>query len=135
MKFVPYLTFDGNCREAFDFYAELFGGTITGIMTYGEMPESEKVPPALHERIVNVQLVAGEQELMGSDAYFPYVAPTGITISIQLDDDARAETIFNALAAGGTIVMPFAPTFWARKFGIVTDRFGTPWMINCGMVG
>jgi len=134
MKFVPYLSFDGNCREAFDFYAAVFGGTIKSVTTYGEMPESEKVPAELHNRIVNIQFAADDQELMGADAYFPYAAPTGITISIQIDDEARAERIFNTFAAGGTVMMPFGPTFWARKFGIVTDRFGTPWMINCGML-
>jgi len=133
MKIVPYLAFDGNCREAFDFYAKVFGGEIRSVFTYGEMPESEKAPPGMADRIVNVHLVAGDQELMGADAFYPYEKPAGITINITLDDEARAEELFNGLAEGGAVGMPLGPTFWAKKFGMATDRFGIPWMINCGI--
>lgn len=133
MKIVPYLSFDGNCREAFDHYAKVFGGEIKALTTYGQMPGNETVPPGMENRIVNVHLVAGDQELMGADAFYPYEKPTGITINIVLDDEARAEELFNGLSEGGKVGMAFGPTFWAKKFGMATDRFGTPWMINCGI--
>lgn len=134
MKFVPYLSFDGRCREAFGFYAKVFNGKIVAMITHGETPAAEHVPADWHDTIINAHLVVGDQELMGADAPPDQGhAKSGFTLSVQIDDEREAERIFNALADGGHVTMPFEPTFWAKKFGMVTDKYGTPWMINCGM--
>ena len=102
------------------------------MISHGETPASEHVPPEWHDKIINAHLVVGDQELMGVNSPPQYFkAIEGISVSIQLDDENEAERIFGALAEGGTVTMPFEPTFWAKKFGMVKDRFGTPWMINC----
>ncbi len=134
MKFVVYLSFDGNCREAFQFYADVFGGTIVNMVTHGETEVRAHVPDDWHDRIINAHLVAGEAELMGADSPPGSGQPSGFSVSIQLEDAAQGERIFNRFAEGGSVLMPFEKTFWAERFGMVTDRFGTPWMINCGMV-
>jgi len=140
MQFTPYLNFDGNCAEAFAFYAKLFGGTIDYQGTFGEMPPSEGMPPipeSAKNRIMHVHLKIKEQSLMGSDA-MPgldascggYQAPQGLWVSIHAADMAEGRRLFDALAQGGQIVMPFEATFWSPGFGMARDRFGTPWMIN-----
>ncbi|WP_323000096.1 VOC family protein [Castellaniella sp.] len=141
MHFTPYLTFDGNCAEAFAFYAKLFKGDIVYQGTFGEIPPSADMPPvpdAAKNRIMHVHLQMGEQMLMGSDA-MPggeeacgggYQAPQGLWVSIHAGDVAEGRRLFDALAQGGNTVMPFGPTFWSPGFGMARDRFGTPWMIN-----
>lgn len=135
MKFIPYLNFDGRCREAFAFYAEVLDGQILGMLSHGETPAGKEVPADWQDLIINAYLVADGAEIMGSDAPASMYQPAaGLTISIHLDDgeEERAERIFNAFADGGAVKMAFGPTFWAKRFGMVTDRYGTPWMINCG---
>jgi PhnB protein len=135
MKFVPYLSFDGCCREAFEFYAKVLDGRIAAMLTNGETPAGEHVSEEWRDKIINAHLIAGNQELMGADTP-PEMgdgAKGGFSISIQIDDEKSAERIFHAFADGGMVTMPFEPTFWAKKFGMVTDKYGTPWMINCSM--
>jgi PhnB protein len=140
MQFTPYLNFDGNCAEAFAFYAKLFGGTIDYQGTFGEMPSSQDMPPipeSAKDRIMHVHLKIREQSLMGSDS-MPgadascggYQAPQGLWVSIHAADVAEGRRVFDALAQGGQIVMPFGATFWSPGFGMTRDRFGTPWMVN-----
>jgi PhnB protein len=140
MQFTPYLDFDGNCAEAFAFYAKLFNGTIDYQGTYGEMPASEgtpSIPESARQRIMHVHLKAGEQSLMGSDA-MPGADPScggyqpaqGLWVSVQPANVAEGRRMFDALAEGGQTIMPFAATFWSAGFGMVKDRFGTPWMVN-----
>ncbi len=137
MKFVPYLSFDGRCREAFQFYAKVFKGEIVAMISHGETPAGEHVSKDWQDKIINAHLIAGGQALMGADSppQMGDVAKKGFSISIEIDDEKDAERIFNAFADGGTVIMPFEPTFWAKKFGMVTDKYGTPWMINHGMIG
>ena len=131
---VAYLSFDGRCEEAFKRYAAVFGGTIQMMMRHADAPPDAGVPqdPAFADRIMHARLEAGGRLLMGGDAP-PHAAsrPQGFCVSVSVDDPAEAERIFGALAQGGTITMPIAETFWARRFGMVTDEFGTPWMVNC----
>jgi len=140
MQFTPYLNFDGNCDEAFAFYAKLFGGTIATQSTFGEMPATDGMPPipeSARVRIMHVHLQVKDQSLMGSDA-MPgadatcggYQPAQGLWVSIQAADVAEGRHLFDALAQGGTSVMPFDATFWSPGFGMVRDRFGTPWMVN-----
>ena len=141
MQFIPYLNFDGNCAEAFDFYKDLFKGTIVHRGTYGEMPPDEKMPPMpleAKDRVMHVHLQIGTQSLMGSDAMpgaseacgGAHGKPQGFYISINVADTAEGKRVFDALAQGGQVTMPFDKTFWSEGFGMVTDRFGTPWMAN-----
>lgn len=145
MQFTPYLNFDGNCAEAFAFYAGLFGGTIVYQGTYAEVPASANMPPipeSAKNRIMHVQLQIKEQSLMGSDA-MPgaettcggYQPAQGLWVSIQAADVAEGQHLFDALAQGGQAVMPFGATFWSPGFGMVKDRFGTPWMVNVATQG
>ncbi|MGH8133899.1 MAG: VOC family protein [Steroidobacteraceae bacterium] len=128
----PHLHFKGNCREAFDFYAGTLGGKIVFAMTYGEAPGAEPVSPEVRNQIIHARLDLGDQFLLGCDAPADrYQAPQGFNLMAAVDKPADAERIFNTLAEGGTITMPFQETFWAHRFGMVTDRFGTPWMVNC----
>ncbi|MBS0506090.1 MAG: VOC family protein [Proteobacteria bacterium] len=145
MQFTPYLNFDGNCAEAFAFYAKLFGGSIVYQGRFGELPAEPGMPPlpeAAKNRIMHVHLQVGAQSLMASDT-MPvapgqdpdscgggYRKPQGLWVSIQVADVAEGQRVFDGLAQGGTVAMPFGKTFWSPGFGMVTDRFGTPWMVN-----
>lgn len=138
MQFNPYLNFDGDCAEAFAFYKDLFKGTIVHQSTFGEMPDASQMPPEASGRIMHVHLQIGAQALMGSDT-LPgacsgeaggYSKPQGLWVSIGVADADEGRRVFDALAAGGQVSMPFEKTFWSPGFGMVTDRFKTPWMVN-----
>jgi len=125
-----HLYFKGNCREAFRFYAETLGGRIVFAMTYGESPGAEHTPAGMRDQIIHARLDLGEQFLLGCDTPPDrYQAPQGFNVMAAVEHPAEAERIFKALA--DTITMPFQETFWARGFGMCTDRFGIPWMVNC----
>jgi len=131
MQVVPYLFFNGNCAEAFKFYEQCFGGKIEALLTHSGTPAAEHVPAEWQEKILHARMSLGDQVLMASDA--PpgrYSRPQGFSVSISVSEVSRAERIFNALSAGGEVTMPFEKTFWAERFGMCTDRFGIPWMIN-----
>jgi PhnB protein len=135
MKLNSYLMFNGQCEAAFKFYEQCLGGKITAMMTYGESPEQsmiEQMPSEWHNKIMHVSLTVDDQELMGSDNPPNYhEEPQGFSVSISLDDPEKAERIFHTLAENGTVRMPFQQTFWAYRFGMLVDQFGTPWMVNC----
>ena len=133
MQLNPYLLFNGQCEAAFKFYAQVLGGKIDGMLTHAGTPAEQHVPAEWRDKILHARLIVGDAVLMASDA--PpgrYDQPKGFSVSIQIRDKADGERIFNALAEGGTIQMPFEPTFWAAGFGMCVDRFGIPWMVNCG---
>ena len=132
MKMNPYLTFDGQCEEAFKFYAEVLGGKIDAIMPFKGTPAEEHMPPESRDKVMHASLTFEGGVLMGTDAPPAYRRPMqGMSVSLHLPDPQEAERLFTALAEGGTVTMPMEETFWAQRFGAVTDRFGTPWMINC----
>ena len=132
MQITPYLTFNGNCAEAFRFYAESLGGTIEMMMSHGESPIAAQVPKEWHSAIMHARLKVGDAVLMASDAPPEQgQTPEGFSVSLGVDTPAEAERIFEALAEGGTVRMPLQQTFWAARFGMVVDRFGIPWMVNC----
>jgi PhnB protein len=133
MQVNPYLNFNGQCAEAFRFYEQVLGGKIETMMTHGESPIAGEVPPEWHERIMHARLVVGDQVLMASDSPPEYYEkPQGLSVALNVDSPADAERIFHALAEQGTVKMPFEKTFWAAGgFGMLVDRFGTPWMVNC----
>jgi PhnB protein len=131
MKLHPYLSFNGECEAAFKFYEQCLGGKIEMMTTYGGSPMAAQTPPDLLDKIMHVTLNVGDMVLMGADVPDSYEKPQGFSVSLVFDDPAEAERIFNALAENGTVQMPIQATFWSPKFGMLIDRFGTPWMINC----
>jgi PhnB protein len=133
MRLNPYLSFDGQCEAAFTFYAQCLRGEIAMIMRYGDSPVAGNTPPELRQRILHVTLTAGDMVLQGSDAPSDrYQKPQGIHVMLGIEEPAQAEQIFHALSDGGTVSMPIQETFWAQRFGMLVDRFGIPWMVNCG---
>lgn len=133
MQLIAYLNFNGDCKEAFEFYEKCLGGKIVAMVPFGETPAGGHVPAASRGQIMHARLVVGDQVLMGSDCtpQHPYQGVTGCAVALVTNDPAEGERIFNALADGGSIQMPYQETFWAVRFGMVTDRFGVPWLINC----
>lgn len=132
--FVTYLSFDGQCEEAFTRYAKVFGGTILMMMRNADAPPDSGVPqtPEVANRIMHARLEAGGRLLMGGDAPTQdHSKPHGFCVSVAVGNPIEAERIFSELSEGGTVIMPIGETFWARRFGMVTDKFGTPWMVNC----
>lgn len=130
MKIVPYLNFSGNCGEAFRFYAKLLNGKLE-IQTFGDSPMGEQAPPEQKDYVMHAYLKIEDAELMGSDAPpEQFQKPQGVYVSIGVEGVEEGRRIFEALAEGGSVTMPFETTFWSPGFGMVTDRFGTPWMVN-----
>jgi PhnB protein len=128
----PYLFFDGNCEKAFKFYEQVLSGKVLAMLPYEGGPSTDHLPPDWNKKIMHARLVAGDMVLMGSDSPPPHQEPMkGFSVSLNVDEPADAERIFGALSKDGTVKMPLEETFWARRFGMLTDQFGTPWMINC----
>ncbi len=133
MELCPYLNFNGNCAEAFKFYEQVLGGTITFIQTHGESPMKDQVPADWRDTIMHVTLTVGDEVLMGSDAPpSHYAAPHGMSVSISRTTPEDGERIFKALSEGGKVTMAFQKTFWSPGFGMAVDRFGIPWIVNAG---
>jgi PhnB protein len=130
MSFVPYIMFRGNCAEAMAFYAEVFGTDPPTLMRYSEAPESEEMPRS--DRVMHAELVLGNARLMASD--YPDRMPgdeqKAVSVMHGVADSEAGRRVFDRLAEGGDIIMPFGPTFWSKGFGMVRDRFGTHWMID-----
>lgn len=134
MNLNPYLFFNGQCETAFKFYEKCLRGKITALMTYGESPMAEQTSPELRDRIMHTQLKFGDQELMGADAPPEmFETPQGFYVSLHFTEPSEAEHIYHALSEGGTVRMELQETFWASRFAMFIDQFGTPWMINCDL--
>jgi PhnB protein len=132
MKINPYLNFNGNCAEAFQFYAKVLRGKDLRITTFRDSPMAGQVAANEKDLVVHARFAAGDTTIMGSDAHGArYNTPRGFAVNIGVDTPEEAERIFSALSEGATIGMPIAETFWATRFGMLTDRFGTHWMVNC----
>jgi PhnB protein len=131
MQLIPYLSFDGTCRDAFAFYAKALGGTIAYQMTYGESPMCDEMPADSRDRIMHAQLEADGATLMGADGPPPHDRNGSTCINVMVDSIEEAERVFAALLEGGEAQMPLQETFWAHRWGTLTDRYGKPWMVNC----
>lgn len=136
MKLIPYLMFaNGNCREAFDFYAKALRGDVISVSTYGEMPgAAEHMPPAALSKVANVHLIAGGASIMGADNVMGVEtgkARNDTTVNIDVETIEEAERVFAAVSAGGKVEMPLTETAWSTRFAMFTDRYGKPWMVNC----
>jgi len=126
-----YLMFDGQCEEAFKFYAEVLGGKIDAMIPFEGSPAASSVPADFGKRILHAHLTAGKSALMGSDCPPGHFAkPQGFAVSVGVKEVAEADRIFNALSDKGNVTMPIQETFWSPRFGMVTDRFGIHWMVN-----
>ena len=130
MKLNTYLNYGGNCREAFQFYERHLGGKIAMMMNHGEQPGVNSVPPELKNKVLHAQLMLGDTELMAADVPPERFHPMrSAYLSLSVDNIEEAERIHKLLADGGEIFMPMEETFFAFRFSMLRDKFGTSWMI------
>lgn len=130
MKLYTYLNYGGNCRQAFEFYAEHLGGKITMMTTHGEQPEADKVPPDWKNAVLHARIEIGGTIVLGADIPPERFQPIrSAYLSLMLDSDDEAERIYALLSEGGQIFMPMEETFFAHRFAMLRDRFGTSWML------
>jgi len=131
MQIENYVLFNGQCEEAFNFYAQVLGGKVD-MMTFENSPMAGQASPDMQKKILHARLVAGNAVLMGSDCSSGhYQVPQGFGVSLSVEEPKEAERLFEALSKDGKVQMPIQQTFWSPKFGMFTDRFGIPWMVNC----
>jgi len=129
----PYLTFNGNCEAAFKFYQNKLGAELEFMMPFEGSPMAEQVPVDYRNKVLHASLSLNGNVLMGSDGMPGQCGDgmKGFSLSLSVTDAAEAERLFTALSEGGKVTMPLSQTFWALRFGMVTDQFGVPWMVNC----
>ena len=142
LKLTPYLGFDGNCSEAMHFHEQAMGAKIGLMLRYGESPMAEQTPAEHRARIMHSalslpgggQLYAADKppSMLGCDAGGGASGFNGIALALDYDDVAAGEAAFKALAEGGSISMPMAPSFWVERFGMLTDRYGVGGLVNAG---
>lgn len=132
MQVQAYLNFGGRCEEALAFYKKHLGAEVTMMMRMKESPDpAMKAPPGMDEKIMHSAFKIGETTLMASDGMGSEKAEfKGVTLSLNVASDAEAKRLFAALGEGGSVQMPLAKTFWTSSFGMLTDKFGVPWMVN-----
>ena len=132
MNIQAYLTFGGRCEEALEFYKKSLGAEVTGMMRWKDSPDAAmKPPPGFENKIMNAAFRIGQTGLMADDGMAEKPADfKGMTLAIEVADDAEAKRTFSALGEGGKVSMPLMKTFWTSSFGMLTDKFGVPWMVN-----
>jgi PhnB protein len=135
MKIVTSLSFRGQCRDAFEFYAQVLGGKVTAALPYGDGPPDMPVPPHYKDWLMHCWLEVGDQAIMGADMdeqWAPNIGKpkNGFDVTLHTTDGAEARRWYDALVEGGTPTMPFGETFWSPGYGGLIDRFGVPWMVN-----
>ncbi|MGD0842545.1 MAG: VOC family protein [Candidatus Acidiferrales bacterium] len=132
MQLTPYLYFNGQCEEAFKFYERTLGAKIDTVFRYGGTPAAETVPQDWRDKVLHARLILEGNELNAADVLpEQYLKPQGFHVAVQFKDVQAGKRVFNALSENGTVQYAFQPTFWTPGFGLVVDRFGIPWMINC----
>jgi PhnB protein len=136
MQINPYLNFDGNCEEAFQLYEKALGRGSIAIIFPERAPAEQHGTAEWKKKIAHARMEIGGETIMASDVPpTRYVKPQGFSVAVTVKTKADAEKVFNELANGGTVRMPLAATFWSVAFGMVTDRYGVPWMVNCEQNG
>lgn len=133
-----YLFFDGTCAEAIRFYQRTLGGELQPLMTYGQSPEAQQCAGADKDRIMHACLVLDGRMLMASDTMQGHTGAKGMSgfaLSLNYPTAAEAKAAFDKLVEGGKVTMPMGKTFWAETFGVLTDKFGTAWMVGGGAQG
>ena len=132
MQLNAYLLFQGDCQEAFRFYESALGAKVESVLTPEGTPAEAHVPPSELNKVLHGRITVNGQTVMASDCPpNQYAKPQGFSITLTYPEAHDADRIFGALADGGQVQMPIQETFWAKRFGMVVDRFGIPWMINC----
>lgn len=132
MKVQAYITFGGRCEEALEFYKKSIGAEVSGLMRWKESPDKDmKPPPGYEEKVMHAAFRIGDTQLMADDG-MGEKSPEfrGMTLVIEVADDAEAKRVFTALGEDGNVTMPLMKTFWTSSFGMLTDKFGVPWMVN-----
>ena len=130
MKLNTYLNYGGNCAQALRFYEEHLGGKITAMSTYAQMPDQSNVPPDQKDKVIHARITLGGAEVMASDTPPDRFKPMrSVYLSLSVDANEEAERIYSLLSDGGEIFMPMAETFFAHRFAMLRDKFGTSWMI------
>lgn len=133
MHISPYLHYNGNCEAAFKFYEKTLGAKIVFKMTWGESPMAKDSPPNQANKIMHAAIEIGDETLSGGDCPPDrFEKPQGAWIMLDCKTPEEADRVFHAFSAEGKVTMPISETFWAKRFGMVIDQFGTPWMVNCG---
>jgi PhnB protein len=133
MKVQPYLFFDGRCEEALEFYRKTLGAEVTAVMRNKDNPSPEYNPPNSDDKVLHAAFRVGETELFASDGMCANQPKfEGISLSLAVEDAAKAERLFATLAEGGQVQMPMNTTFFAERFGMVADKFGVSWMVIAG---
>ena len=132
MQMNPYLNFNGQCEAAFKLYEQCLGGQLGPIFRYAGTSLADQVPADWQDKVMHGSITIGEQVLLGADvAPERYEEPKGFSLSLQMTSTTEADRIFHMLVKDGTVVMPLEKTFWAARFGVLVDRFGIRWLINC----
>jgi PhnB protein len=130
MKLYTYLNYGGNCRQAFEFYEEHLGGRITSVATHGEVAEPNTIPPDWKNAVLHARMELGDTVLLGADIPPDRFQPMrSAYLTLMVDSDAEANRIYALLTEGGQIFMAMEETFFARRFAMLRDRFGTSWML------
>jgi len=130
---IAYLAFDGTCADAMRFYERALGGKLEVLMSGADSPLKDQMPQEFQHRILHARLVLpGGGMLYAGDApaHVPYQGIHGVGIAVDFDTVDEAQRVFAALSEGGQVSMPLQPAFWAKAWGMCTDRFGTPWIVN-----
>ena len=132
MQLNPYVFYNGNCEAALKYYQKVLGARIEAMLPYDSGPPDMPMPPGYQKKIMHAKVTIDGEVLMASDVMPGHFnPPQGFSVSLQVEDPADAERKFKALAEGGAINMPFGKTFFSKGFGMCTDQFGIPWMVNC----
>ena len=134
IQLAPYLNLNGKCEEALNFYKDCLGGTISDLHRFEGSPAEAQVGAGQKDKIMHSTFTFDGGTFMASDGSGESSPPTdgNVALSIGLDDEKRAAEIFNALSAGGDVLVPFEKQFWGATFGMCKDRYGIQWMVNCG---
>lgn len=130
---IAYLGFNGNCADAMRFYEKALRGKLEILMSGGQSPMKDQMPKEFHDRIIHARLaLPGGGKLYAGDcpANMPYEGIKGVSIAVDYDSVEVAQQVFDALAEGGQVTMPMQPAFWAKRWGMLVDKFGTPWIVN-----
>lgn len=130
---IAYLAYDGSCTDAMRFYERALNGKLEVLMSGADSPMAEQMPKEHAHRILHARLVLpGGGVLFAGDAppHVPYEGIKGVSITLNYDTIVEAQKVFDALADGGQVTMPMQPAFWARTWGMLIDKFGTPWIVN-----
>ena len=130
---IAYLAFNGNCAEAMRFYERVLEGKLEILMNGADSPMASQIPKEFAHRIMHARLALPDGGVLyagDTPANMPYEGIKGVSITLNYDTTARAQKVFDALAAGGQVTMALQPTFWAKTWGMLVDKFGAPWIIN-----